>query len=53
MSTMAFVQPAAVLKRFAYSDEHYVKGLNAETLAKVRHHGSGEAATQRSECLQG
>ncbi|GJN70083.1 hypothetical protein PLICBS_010177 [Purpureocillium lilacinum] len=35
MSMMAFVRPAAIPSRFAYPDEHLVKGLNAETLAKV------------------
>lgn len=36
MSMMAFIQPAAAPNRFAYTDEHHVKGLNAETLAKVQ-----------------
>ncbi|OAQ62547.1 hypothetical protein VFPBJ_11408 [Purpureocillium lilacinum] len=36
MSMMAFVQPAAAPNRFAYPDEHHVKGLNAETLAKIQ-----------------
>ncbi|KJZ75813.1 hypothetical protein HIM_04637 [Hirsutella minnesotensis 3608] len=36
MSMMAFLQPAAAPVRFAYPDEHHVKGLNAETLAKVQ-----------------
>ncbi|UNI16664.1 hypothetical protein JDV02_010589 [Purpureocillium takamizusanense] len=36
MFMMAFVQPAAVPNRFAYPDDHHVKGLNAETLAKIQ-----------------
>ncbi|UNI15360.1 hypothetical protein JDV02_001897 [Purpureocillium takamizusanense] len=36
MSMMAFVQPAAAPNRFASPDEHHVKGLNAETFAKVQ-----------------
>ncbi|OAQ57910.1 hypothetical protein VFPFJ_11711 [Purpureocillium lilacinum] len=36
MSMMAFVQPAAAPNRFAYPDGHHVKGLNAETLAKIQ-----------------
>ncbi|KAJ6437542.1 hypothetical protein O9K51_09748 [Purpureocillium lavendulum] len=36
MSMMAFVQPAAAPARFAFPNEHHVKGLNAETLAKVQ-----------------
>ncbi|KAM4064177.1 hypothetical protein HRG_007180 [Hirsutella rhossiliensis] len=34
MSMMAFVQPGCP-SRFAYQNEHRVKGLNAETLARV------------------
>ncbi|XP_044718865.1 uncharacterized protein HRG_07430 [Hirsutella rhossiliensis] len=34
MSMMAFVQPGCPA-RFAYQNEHRVKGLNAETLARV------------------
>ncbi|KAK4071536.1 hypothetical protein Purlil1_13403 [Purpureocillium lilacinum] len=35
MFMMAFIQPAAAPNRFAYPDDHHVKGLNAGTLAKI------------------
>ena len=35
MSMMAFVQPGCP-SRFAYQDDHRIKGLNAETLAKIQ-----------------
>ncbi|GJN78727.1 hypothetical protein PLIIFM63780_002236 [Purpureocillium lilacinum] len=36
MSMMTFLQPCAAPVRFANPDEHHVKGLNAETLAKIQ-----------------
>ncbi|KAK4070013.1 hypothetical protein Purlil1_13589 [Purpureocillium lilacinum] len=36
MSMMAFVQPAAAPNRFAYPEDHHLKGLNAETLARFQ-----------------
>ncbi|UNI15358.1 hypothetical protein JDV02_001896 [Purpureocillium takamizusanense] len=36
MTMMAFLRPAATPVRFANPDDHRIKGLNAETLAKVQ-----------------